>query len=1056
MRRRAKSAPVHPTIFAEFEEICARRGGGGDVLEIGAVPATDTLLMLPCLREARSRVGVNPEGPSRIDGITIVRARGNDLSRFADGSFDTVLCNSVLEHEPRFWEVLNEARRVLRPGGLLVIGVPGFVQGSLQSVLPAPCAPAPPLPAWVEASTPVLAHHEAPIDCYRFSTDAVTRVFMAGMRDVELRAAMMPPRIIASGFLDSERQPLPAESGATALDALAHLLAPYGPPIVVFNKSHSGSRLLTRVLQAAGVFMGAHLNDSGDSLDVLRLVNHCIDFHLPETATLLREGDPALPRLVEAVFKAHLEGWQPGQPWGWKLCETHYALPVIARLFPRARFVHLVRDGRDVAFSNFMGPVDDRLRKMHFGTEQVRHWRGLPLTPAAYAAHPHVFNARLWVAAVTDARARGQMLGDRYVEIRYEDLVTRFPETVSRLFTHLGLGGAADVAQRLIDLPHITSVGRFRKADPARLAEALAVLGPTLSAFGYGDESLPFAEDPTALSVIVFDDGDDTALAATLDDLRHLAVLAPEIVVVSARTQPTLEKSCRHVQVAADAPPSQAALSGARAARGAYLVFTRSGSRFTPDGLSRVWRMALREHAAAAVGRVRHGAAGQLSPLVIHADGLAHCDALPMETVVVRAPEAMRALSRLPETFDPTLWHWWLILQSSRDDLIIFTPHEIGRIAREQTPRVLPVMPAAPASHASSLEGRRLCVYGPPGASLELLLMGLPEPLRRLTVHVPQISRDADLAHLVHASAIVVLREFARPTIDGTFSALGALDVPLYYLTDDHLPTLHAEMPWAFPDATDEMQTRFLALTEGAFGASPALVEAMRPHARSVGLWAPVLDEDLVNAALEAAAAAPPSTVTRVGVMGGEFRAADLNHEVLDALRHLSRERPLEVVAREGLLALPNGLSCVEISFDTSFRRFVHRWRRERLTAVVHPAARTANAPYKNANALLVALYLGAVPIVSRHDPAYADLPDGCGALVVGRDAAEWLNALRRAADPDEARTLRDQLRVWCGEAFSGVGAAESLRSVLAAAPPVSAEEAAARWARTCSANCQK
>ncbi|NDD30918.1 MAG: class I SAM-dependent methyltransferase, partial [Proteobacteria bacterium] len=58
---------------------------------------------------------MNPEGPSRIDGITIVRARGNDLSRFADGSFDTVLCNSVLEHEPRFWEVLSEARRVLRP-----------------------------------------------------------------------------------------------------------------------------------------------------------------------------------------------------------------------------------------------------------------------------------------------------------------------------------------------------------------------------------------------------------------------------------------------------------------------------------------------------------------------------------------------------------------------------------------------------------------------------------------------------------------------------------------------------------------------------------------------------------------------------------------------------------------------------------------------------------------------------------------------------------------------------------------------------------------------------
>ena len=35
------------------------------------------------------------------------------------------------------------------------------------------------------------------------------------------------------------------------------------PPIVVFNKSHSGSRLLARTLAAGGVFIGSVLNEFG-------------------------------------------------------------------------------------------------------------------------------------------------------------------------------------------------------------------------------------------------------------------------------------------------------------------------------------------------------------------------------------------------------------------------------------------------------------------------------------------------------------------------------------------------------------------------------------------------------------------------------------------------------------------------------------------------------------------------------------------------------------------------------------------------------------------------
>ena len=40
---------MHPRVFEEFDRICRARGGGGDVLEIGAVASRDSLLCLAAL-----------------------------------------------------------------------------------------------------------------------------------------------------------------------------------------------------------------------------------------------------------------------------------------------------------------------------------------------------------------------------------------------------------------------------------------------------------------------------------------------------------------------------------------------------------------------------------------------------------------------------------------------------------------------------------------------------------------------------------------------------------------------------------------------------------------------------------------------------------------------------------------------------------------------------------------------------------------------------------------------------------------------------------------------
>lgn len=201
--------PMHPSVFSAFDRLCRARKCGGDVLEIGAMPSEETLLCLPSLSGARRRIGVNIAGPSSIRGSEILHANANDLrglDGFSDESFDTVLCNAVLEHDPRFWRTLAEMKRLLRPGGIMGIGVPGFAKlpverrvSKVARILSSFGVPARVLDPW-RASTMTLVIHNHPGDYYRFSPQAVAEVFLEGLVETEVHTVLVPPRIIGLGM----------------------------------------------------------------------------------------------------------------------------------------------------------------------------------------------------------------------------------------------------------------------------------------------------------------------------------------------------------------------------------------------------------------------------------------------------------------------------------------------------------------------------------------------------------------------------------------------------------------------------------------------------------------------------------------------------------------------------------------------------------------------------------------------------------------------------------------------------------------------------------------
>lgn len=195
-----------------------------------------------------------------------------------------------------------------------------------------------------------------------------------------------------------------------------------------------------------------------------------------DKAALLNRPIHTYAELLDAVFGEHAR--TRGKPcWGIKTPGYATRIDEIHQLFPGARLVHIVRDGRDVALSN---------RRISWGTSH---------TPII--AHD-------WRWQVLTGRKCGRMLGGNYFELRYEDLVRDSERTLRRLCEFLNEpfdpamlryheSAANEMPQdslqwhqNSISAPRAEKVFEWRSALPvADQVLFQEIAGDALDAFGY-------------------------------------------------------------------------------------------------------------------------------------------------------------------------------------------------------------------------------------------------------------------------------------------------------------------------------------------------------------------------------------------------------------------------------------------------------------------------------------------------------------------------------------------------------------------------------------------
>ncbi len=271
-------------------------------------------------------------------------------------------------------------------------------------------------------------------------------------------------------------------------------VAPNGAPVVVLGVSRSGTTLLKEMLDrhsqlaipSESYFIPQLWDRHGDRpdreafVDDLGRLARVREWGVPPGEVCRRlPPRPSFADAVQAIYRIYAEG--RGKPrFGDKTPAYMQRLPLLERAFPRAQYVHIVRDGRDACLS-FLG-----MRR------QPRFNWARPRGVGSFACQ--------WELEIGHARRLGEALGaSRYLEVRYEDLVLDPERWLRRTCAFLGLEFEPAMLEyhrdvesaRLLDHPKLAEpptpgLRRWRQQMAPRDVELFeAVSGRVLDAYGY-------------------------------------------------------------------------------------------------------------------------------------------------------------------------------------------------------------------------------------------------------------------------------------------------------------------------------------------------------------------------------------------------------------------------------------------------------------------------------------------------------------------------------------------------------------------------------------------
>lgn len=278
-------------------------------------------------------------------------------------------------------------------------------------------------------------------------------------------------------------------------------------PVIIGGVGGSGTRVVAEIINLLGFYIGDDLNPAKDNLWFLLLFKRPRWFRrarhdkheiftglrLLSKAMLhkIRPGWPEVKFLIRAVldisifghnYKGDGRGLWPfvrawnmvaGHPkmilnpnrWGWKEPNSHIYLDYLADFFSNMKYIHTIRHGLDMAFSD--------------NQQQLYNWGpifGLEL-PQTKSDEPAA-SLKFWIKSNRRVIESGQKLGDQnFLVVNFDRLCLSPESEIQKIVSFLNIEPNPEKLEALIRIPQKPkSLGRYRahnisQFDPADLNE---------------------------------------------------------------------------------------------------------------------------------------------------------------------------------------------------------------------------------------------------------------------------------------------------------------------------------------------------------------------------------------------------------------------------------------------------------------------------------------------------------------------------------------------------------------------------------------------------------
>lgn len=241
-------------------------------------------------------------------------------------------------------------------------------------------------------------------------------------------------------------------------------------PLVIGGNGHSGTRIFLEVVARSGVSCGfaplARRSNSED-LRIIGFLNRWVEPYL------YGRLDPAQMRAMKRALNFRLRVLFPirRRPWAFKNPRHMLILPVLHEMFPGMKFIHVVRDGRDIALGNpFV--ASNRYLKAYLEEDELQ----LP---------PEQQMILFWGRSNERAMDYGRdVLGPNYRMVRWEDLCCN-PEPVARELIRFAGGDESLTGSAAAGVKRPGSIGRWSSYPPEVRDPVVARGARWLDLFGY-------------------------------------------------------------------------------------------------------------------------------------------------------------------------------------------------------------------------------------------------------------------------------------------------------------------------------------------------------------------------------------------------------------------------------------------------------------------------------------------------------------------------------------------------------------------------------------------